>query len=58
MSSTTEMFTLPANTASRAGKSIVDEVTTLHHHLEAHHLVSDSLLVPSLLSNLILGKVS
>ncbi|KAN0105148.1 hypothetical protein V8E52_011310 [Russula decolorans] len=37
VSSTTEIFTLPANAASRAGKSIVDEVTTLCRHLEAHH---------------------
>jgi hypothetical protein len=39
------MFALPANAALRAGKSIVDEVTTLCRHLEAHHSVSDLLLV-------------
>ena len=58
VSSTTEIFALPANVASRAGKSIVDEVTTLRRHLEAHHSVSDSLLLSSSLSNLITGKVS
>jgi hypothetical protein len=32
---------LPANIAPRAGKNIVDEVTTLRRHLEAKHPVSD-----------------
>jgi hypothetical protein len=58
VSSTTEIFTLPANVASRAGKSIIDEVTTLHHHLEAHHSVSVFVKSLSFPSNLILGKVS
>ena len=58
VSSTPEMFALHTNVAFRAGKNIVDEVTTLRRHLEARHPVSDSLLLPSLLSNLITGKVS
>ena len=32
---------LLTNAAPRAGKSIVDEVTTLRRHLEARHPVSD-----------------
>jgi len=41
VSSTAKMFALLANIAPRAGKIIVDEVTTLCRHIESKHSVSD-----------------
>jgi hypothetical protein len=40
-----EVLSSHVNTVSRGTKSIVDEVTTLRRHLEAHHSVGDILTV-------------